>query len=173
MDLVASGRADLVVTGGMDACGPELERWLADGGLAIGEGPIRDAAAVLVLEPAPADGSSSCLLGAAHGFAVPGDDTGAIATVAQALDEAGVTAAQIALALPLGTPAAGRALDAALGVTAPARRARDQAETLAAGGPLALLDALASAPASGPVLVVQACASGHVAAVAAVRGDAA
>jgi Beta-ketoacyl synthase, N-terminal domain len=173
MDLVASGRADLVVTGGTDASGPALERWLADGGLTIGEGPIRDAAAIVVLEPARGDRSSPRLLGYAHGFARPGDDAAAIAAVAQALDEAGVAAAEVAVAVPIGAPAAGRALDAALAVSAPSSRANDQGETFAAGGPLALLDALASAPASATVLVVQACASGHVAAVVAVRGDAA
>src|SRR4030095_8234517 len=57
MDLMASGRADLVGTGGTDAAWPSLERWLADAGLTIGEGPIRDAAAIVVLEPARGDRS--------------------------------------------------------------------------------------------------------------------
>jgi 3-oxoacyl-[acyl-carrier-protein] synthase II len=171
---VASGRADVVVAGGMDARGPELERWLADGGLAIGEGPIRDAAAVVVLEPARADGWWARVLGHAHGYAPPGDHGAATVTVRRALDDAGVGPADVAVAVPLGARAAAHALDAVLGavpVPVTSGRPREAAETFAAGGPLALLDALAGAPASASVLVVQACASGHVAALVAARGE--
>jgi 3-oxoacyl-[acyl-carrier-protein] synthase II len=50
-DLLASGQADALVTGGVDAADVALERFIADGGLAAAA-PIGEGAAVLVLERA-------------------------------------------------------------------------------------------------------------------------
>ncbi len=168
-DVVASGRADVMVAGGMDACGSALERWLAEGGLALGEGPIRGAAAVLVLEPVSAATATACLLGYATGFAAGGAGPGLLAAIRRALDDAGIAPADVAIRVPAGAPQVADAIDAALGPAPAARRPREPLEALAAGGPLALLDALAGAPAHAPILLVQACPSGHVAALVAVR----
>ena len=49
VDLLRAGQADAIVAGGMDAAGEPLERWIADGGLAVEE-PGGEGAAMLVLE---------------------------------------------------------------------------------------------------------------------------
>jgi 3-oxoacyl-(acyl-carrier-protein) synthase len=169
-DLVASGRADLMVAGGMDARGPELERWLADGGLATGEAPTRDAAAVVVLEAAPASTPLGYILGHAEGFTPSGDGASVVTTLRRALDDAGIDAADVAALAPVGSALAADAATRALGA-APSRliRPSEPAETFAAGGALALLGALAAVPAGAPFLVLQVCSSGHVAAVVAAR----
>jgi hypothetical protein len=66
-----------------------------------------------------------------------------------------------------------RALAAALdGVRAPRVAPKDAfGETLGAAGPLGLLVALAEAPPGAAVVVLDVCASGHVAALVARRGS--
>ena len=169
-DLVASGRADVMVAGGMDARGPELERWLADGGLAVGESPIRDAAAVVVLEPEPVEGGWARVLGHAQGYAPRGDDRRVTAVIRGALDDAGIGPSDVGIVVPVGAHVAAHALEAAFGAVPSAPDGpHEPAERFAAGGPLALLNALASASVNVAVLVVQVCASGHVAALVAAR----
>jgi len=169
-DLVASGRADLMVAGGMDACGPELERWLADGGLVTGEAPIRDGAAVVVLEATPAAGRWGHVLGHAEAFAPANDSAGAAAALRHALDDAGIAPADVAAVVPVGSPLAAEAIERAVGGAASRlSRSSDPAEAFAAGGPLALLAVLAVTPVDAPILVLQACSSGHVAALVAAR----
>lgn len=174
-DLVAAGRADAMVAGGMDACGPDLERWLADGGFTAGEAPVDEAAGVVVLERAEAPRRWASVLGHAEGFAPRGRGAGMTAVIGQALDDAGVDAGdleRVALdGAAVGEEAVWRALRAALGGLAapPVRAATERANAFAAAGPLLLLAALADAPAGAPVLVVQACPSGHVAALVAAR----
>jgi 3-oxoacyl-(acyl-carrier-protein) synthase len=182
-DLVAAGRAEAMVAGGMDARGPALERWLADGGLPSGEAPACEAAAAVVLEPprtarGPRRGA---VLGHGAGFTPPGDsdDAGLSAAVGQALADAGLRPGDIALVAVEATVGTAetvqRALRAALGAmpTPRLRTPRERGESFAAGGPLALLAALAEAPPGRPFLVVHLCASGHVAALVAARaGDA-
>ena len=171
-DLVASGRADVMVAGGMDARGPELERWLAAGGLAVGEAPIHDAAVVVVLEPEPVAGRWARVLGHAQGYTPRGDGRGVTAAIRRALDDAGLGPSDVTVVVPVGARVAANAVEAALGaVPSPPSRPHECAERFAAGGPLALLDALASAPANAVVLVVQVCASGHVAALVAARAE--
>lgn len=176
-DLVASGRAAAMVAGGMDARGADLDRWLGDGGL--GGAAMREAAAVVVLEPAEAAGRCAAVLGHAAGFAPPGDGAAVAAVLRCALADAGVAPADLA---GVTLDAAGdsaedaeRALHEMLGAAASCRRVAgdDRTGTLAAAGPLALLAALAAAPAQAPVLIVQVCPSGHLAALVAARTEAA
>jgi 3-oxoacyl-[acyl-carrier-protein] synthase II len=178
-DLVAAGRARVMVAGGVDASGPALERWLADGGLPAGEAPVREGAAIVVLEPGGTarGGRRGTILGHGAGFSPPagGDGGGVSAAIAQALDDARLRPADVALVALEGTPAATeparRVLRAAIGraVPAPAARPSGRAERFAAGGPLALLATLAEAAADAPCLVLHVCASGHAAAMVVVK----
>jgi 3-oxoacyl-[acyl-carrier-protein] synthase II len=169
-DLIAGGRADVMVAGGMDARGPELERWLADGGLATGEAPISGAAAVVVLETGPVTGRWAAVLGHAEGFTRGGDTRGVTAAIRRALDDAGMGAGDLAVVASIGPPGAADPVERALGaMSSRLIRPREAAEAFAAGGPLALLATLDGAPVDAPVLVLQICTSGHVAAVVAAR----
>jgi len=182
-DAIASARARVMLAGGVDASGPALARWLADGGLPVGEAPVRGAAALVVLQAtttADAPGTGKILghvLGYGAGFTPPGEDDGGgvLAAVRQALSHACLRPAQVAQVVLVGGPSAAdpvqRALRATLGdaVPAAAQRSRDHVERLAAGGPLALLAALTDATPDAPFLVLHACSSGHVAAMVAMR----
>jgi 3-oxoacyl-[acyl-carrier-protein] synthase II len=183
-DLLAAGRADAVVAGGVDAVDEALGRWLAAGGLALGR-PAVEAAAVLVLEPravAAARGAEALgvVLGHAIGFEpAPGGATagaGLGAAIGRALTDAGVHASDLGLVVTGAPPGLAaleeRALAGALGGAAPPRVAPKTrlGETLGAGGPLGVLAALAEAPAGVPVLVCDVCPSGHVGALVARAG---
>jgi beta-ketoacyl synthase-like protein len=185
-DAVASARARVMLAGGVDASGPALARWLADGGLPVGEAPVRGAAAIVILQSTATDGPgrrhvaggvSASVLGYGAGFTPPGDDGGGgvLAAVGQALDQAHVRPAELArLVLEGGSAAAEpaqRALRAALGGAGAvaARRSPGYVERFAAAGPMALLATLADAAPGAPFLVLHACPSGHVVAMIAVR----
>ena len=182
-DLVASARTRAMVAGGVDASGPALERWLADGGLPAGEAPIGGAAGIVVLERAGAvEGRSprrtlGAVLGYGAGFGRPGDARGVSAAIAQALADARVRAGDVALVVLEGASVAAdqaqRVLRTALGgaVATRVRPLRDGTERFAAGGPLALLATLADVAPDAPFLVLHPCASGHVAAMIATRTD--
>jgi 3-oxoacyl-[acyl-carrier-protein] synthase II len=183
-DLLAAGRAAAVVAGGVDARGAALDGWLAAGGLAL-ERPVVEAAALLVLEPRPAAAARGAdvlgvVLGHAIGFepapTAPASGAGLAAAIGRALADAGVAAAELGLVVTTAPPALGaleeRGLAAVLAGAAPPRVAPKTrlGETLAAGGPLGVLAALAEAPAGVPVLVCDVCPSGHVGALVARAG---
>jgi 3-oxoacyl-(acyl-carrier-protein) synthase len=178
MDLLRARRADALVAGGMDAVDDALSAWLAAGGLAAA--PLAaDGAAAVVLErreDALARGApvAGTLLGHAEGFEPQPDGPrageGVAAAVAAALAEAGVDAGGVARVVVVAPPVAGEVvaagLDASLRAASRAAAPEDAAR-LAAAGPGALVAALGDVPAGGVVLVVDACASGHVAAIVA------
>jgi 3-oxoacyl-(acyl-carrier-protein) synthase len=184
VELLRSGQADAVVTGGVDALGEPILRWLADGGLAAGRRGA-EGAAILVLEtPAYATARGATVHGIVMGHRAgfePSPTTadagrGLAAAVVAALDAADVPARELAVVVSAAPPALAaleeRALAAALGTVRPHRLAPkdDAGETFGAAGPLGLLAALAEAPRGTPVLVLDVCASGHVAALVARAG---
>src|SRR4030095_10711704 len=117
-DQVVAGRPGVIGAGGGDACGPALERWLADGGLATGEAFLRDAAALVVLESAPASRILGRVLGHGEGFASDGA-AGTTATIRRGRADAGVAPAEVAVVALAGARAAGDAIQRALGGAAP------------------------------------------------------
>jgi len=180
-DLLRAGQADALVAGGVDALGAPLARWLADGGLAVGRPPA-EAAVLLVLERptfarergAPA---LAIVLGHATGFEPAPSDADAgdalAGAVTVALEEANVRPADIAVVVSAAPPALSRLETRALATTLEPARPRiispkdTYGETFGAAGPLGLLTALHEAPIGAPVLVLDVCASGHVAALVA------
>lgn len=183
-ELLRAGQADAVVSGGFDALGEPVLRWLADGGLAAGR-PATEAAAILVLETvthaaARSAGTVGVVMGHAAGFEPEPTATdagsGLAAAIVRAVDDADVPPRELAVVVSAAPPAlAGledRALVSALGTARPQRLApKDgRGETFGAAGPLGLLAALAEAPPGAPVLVLDVCASGHVAALVARAG---
>ena len=183
-DLLRAGRADALVAGGVDAVGDALARWLADGGLVIGRPPA-EAAALLVLEPlaaARARGASvlGVIAGHAAGFepapTAAGAGEGLGAAVRAALAEAGVVPGEVDVVVSAAPPQLlaleERALATALGTVLPPRVSPKDTlgETFAATGPLGVLAALAEAPRHTSALVLDVCASGHVAALVARQG---
>jgi len=180
-DLLRAGQADALVAGGVDALGAPLARWLAEGGLPAGRPPA-EAAVLLVLEAptfarergAPVLG---VVLGHATGFepAPSGEDAGngLAGVVTAALEEADVRPPDIALVVSAAPPALARleahALARALGPARPRIMSPKDTygETFGAAGPLGLLTGLGEEPSGAPVLVLDVCASGHVAALVA------
>jgi 3-oxoacyl-[acyl-carrier-protein] synthase II len=145
-DQLAGAGLAAIVAGGADSRGDTLDAWIDAAGFRLGA-TTADGAALAVLEPlgaARARGARprATLAGWAAGF---GGDVDAV--VDEALAEAGVARADVAL---VGGAGAG--------------------DTLAASGPRALLAALAEAPPGAVVVVAEACPSGHVAAVVARAG---
>jgi 3-oxoacyl-[acyl-carrier-protein] synthase II len=146
---------EALLAGGADAAGDALSAWIGAGGFAAG--PAADAATLLVLEPLAAArrrGASvrGTILGWAVGFEpVPprAGETGAglRAAVERALAQSGVAGRDVATVFASGSPS-GRAACA-----------------LAAAGPHAVLEAVAAEPAGRVTLVVDACTSGHLAAM--------
>ena len=182
-DLVATGRADAMVAGGMDASDAALARWLADGGMAMGEAAPRDGAGILVLEPVQAARRRGVpergrILGHAAGFTPARDAEAAAvrAAIASALEDAGVRPADLSLVIVRDAPRTAdrtrRALQAVFDGTLPRVQhpAAAYGETFAAAGPLALVAALADAGAPAPFLVLDVCPSGHVGALVAAAG---
>ncbi len=178
-DLIATGRADAMVAGGMDACDATLERWLADGGLAMGEAPPRDGAAIVVLEPVLAARRRGAvvrgrIMGHAAGFTPERDRAaaGVQSAIEGALADAGVRQTDLALVIVRDAPSTAertrRALYAVLDGTQPRIQHPSAAygETFAAACPLALVAALAGAT-PAPFLVLDVCPSGHVGALVA------
>jgi 3-oxoacyl-[acyl-carrier-protein] synthase II len=181
--LVAAGRADALVAGGCDAGGDALADWIAAGGLEPGR-PLAEAAAALVLEaPGAARARGARVLGTVEGFgagfeplpAGPRAGEGLAAAIAAALASAAVSAATIALVVAAPPPAlAGLvtgALAGAFGAGPPPLldpKARD-GETLGAAGVRAVLAGIGVAAPGAAILVLDCCASGHVAALVARR----
>ena len=112
------------------------QRWLADGGLAMGEAPPRDGAGILVLEPVQAARRRGVpvrgrILGHAAGFTPERDAEAAAvrAAVASALEDAGVRPGR-----PVAGDRAGRAADGGAHATGAAGRLRRHAAARAASG---------------------------------------
>jgi 3-oxoacyl-(acyl-carrier-protein) synthase len=182
-DLLREGRADALLAGGVDALGDALVRWLDDATLAVGR-PASEAAALVVLEGEDAARARDAdVLGTIAGHAsafepeprAAGAGDGLAAAVADALVEAGVAAAEVHTVVSAAPPALAaletRALGRALGGVRPRSVAPKDVfgETFGAAGPLGLLTALAGAARGSVVLVLDVCASGHVAALVARR----
>jgi 3-oxoacyl-[acyl-carrier-protein] synthase II len=181
-DLLQAGRAGALLAGGVDAAGDALAAWQRDGGLDAGR-PSTEAAALLVLERPDAAAARGArirgtILGHAAGFEPdPGAadaGEGLADAVAAALADAGVAASDVA-AVALSAPPRLASLEArALGPLRAARLAPKDArgETFGASGPLGLLAALDAAPPAAVVVVLDVCATGHMAALVARRGGA-
>lgn len=179
-DVLHAGAARAMVAGGMDAADDALATWLADGGLP-GSGEARGAAGIVVLETAAtARGRGATVIGTVDGqgsgFAADGP-AGFAAAIRHALATADVAPHAVALVVSGAGEAQAslerEALRAAFGdVPLPPVTAPKQAlgETFGAAGPLGLLAALSEAPSGAPVLVLDCCPSGHVAALVARRG---
>jgi len=183
-DLVRAGRADALVAGGADALDDDLRHWLAAGGLDPGRAPA-EGAAVLVLERTElARARGRAVLGTVEGVAAgfEPDPAGArageglAAAVATALGEAGVAPSEVRALVSAAPPALAGLEARALGGVAPRTVVRPKdtlGETFGAAGALGLLAALAEAAPEAALLVLDVCASGHVAALVARAGDAA
>jgi 3-oxoacyl-[acyl-carrier-protein] synthase II len=178
-DLVQAGRVDALVAGGVDAAGDDLHRWLAAASMG-GDLPAAEGAASVVLARAPLAGRP--VLGTIEGYGAgfepePGAaDAGAglAAAVASALADAGLTPAAVSVAASGAPPRLAALERVALRDIRPRtvlRPKETQGETFGAAGPLGLLAALAVAPRGAAVLVLDVCASGHVAALVARAGD--
>jgi 3-oxoacyl-[acyl-carrier-protein] synthase II len=182
VDLLRAGRADALVAGGADALDDDLHRWLAAGGLGAGRVPA-EAAAVLVLERAElARMRGRAILGTVEGVAAgfEPDPAGARAgeglagAVAMALGEAGIAPAEVRAAVSAAPPGLAGLESRALAGVAPRTVVRPKdvlGETFGAAGVLGLLAALAETPPGAALLVLDVCASGHVAALVARAGD--
>jgi len=173
--LLRAGGASALVAGGVDAVGPALERWLAGGGLAPGRWPAEAAAMVVLETPAAAAARGAAALGDVVGFGAgflpdPTVGTGLAGAIRAALADASVDPGTIALVVAAAPPALrameAQALAGALGGARPLTVTPKDAlgETFGAAGPLGVLAALAEAPPGGIALVLDVCATGHVAA---------
>lgn len=180
VDLLRAERADALVAGGADALDDDLRRWIADGGLDVGRPPTEGAAS-LVLERTPAAGRPvlGTIEGHAAGFEPDPDGVragdGLAAAVELALADAALAPAAISVVASAAPPRLAALEGAALRDLRPRSMLRPketQGETFGAAGPLGLLAALAAAPPGAAVLVLDVCASGHVAALVARAGEA-
>jgi 3-oxoacyl-[acyl-carrier-protein] synthase II len=182
VDLLRAGQAGALVAGGVDAVDGALVSWQQAGGLEPGRRPA-EAAALLVLErddAAAARGARvrGALLAHAAGFEpepfAPDAGDGLAAAVSAAVAEAGLVASDVA-GVVLSAPPMLAALEsrAIASLAGAARIAPKDAsgETFGAGGPLGLIAGLAAVAPGAAVLVLDVCASGHVAALVARRGD--
>jgi 3-oxoacyl-[acyl-carrier-protein] synthase II len=184
-DLLATGRAEAVLAGGLDATGESLAAWAAAGGLDAGR-PLAEAAALLVLEsraPARDRGAPmrAALLGHAAGFAgdlcEPRAADVLSRVAARACERAGLAPEAVDVVVRAAPPAYAametRVLRSLVPNAARVLSPKDvYGETLGAAGPLGLLMALQDAPPGAVVLVLDVCPSGHVAALVARAGDA-
>jgi 3-oxoacyl-(acyl-carrier-protein) synthase len=165
-----------VLAGGADAVGPSLSAWIDAGGFVAGR-PLSCAASLLVLEPlAAARRRGASIHGTVLGCAVafepaplgPAAGAGLAAAITRAIERSGVPAADIDGIVSSGRPAfrggEERALAAVFGER-PAVTSPEAPDVLAAAGPRAVLDAITTQPAGRVTLVVDACTSGHVAAM--------
>jgi len=182
-DLLRAGRADALVAGGADALDEDLRRWLAAGGLEPGRAAA-EGAAVLVLERADrARARGRAVLGMVEGVAAGFEPEpagarageGLAAAAAAALEDAGVAPSEVRVLVSAAPPALAALESRALGGIAPRTVVRPKdalGETFGAAGALGLLAALAEVPPGTALLVLDVCASGHVAALVARAGDA-
>src|SRR3989442_9968 len=105
-----------------------------------------------------------------------GGGEGLAAAVATALEEAGVAPSEVRALVSAAPPALADLESRALGGVEPWTVVRPKdalGETFGAAGALGVLAALAEAPPGAALLVLDVCASGHVAALVARAGDAA
>jgi len=182
-DLLRAGQAGALVAGGADAVDAALVAWQQAGGLEPGRRPA-EAAALLVLERDDAAAGRGArvrgtILAHAAGFepepgaADAGD--GLTGAVAAAVAEADLAPSEIA-AVVLGAPPALAPLEtrALAGLAGAARIAPKDTfgETFGAAGPLGVIAGLAAVKPGCAILVLDVCASGHVAALVARRGGA-
>ena len=181
-DLVRAGDADAVVAGGADALDDDLRRWLAAGGLDCGRAPAEGAALVVLEHADRARGRAvlGTVEGVGAGFepdpAGEGAGAGLAAAVTTALEEAGLLPSEVRVVVSAAPPALAGLERPVLGGLEPRTIVRPKdtfGETFGAAGTLGLLAALAAAPRGGALLVLDVCASGHVAALVARAGDAA
>ena len=179
-DLVRAGHADAVVAGGADALDDDLRRWLAAGGLDCGRAPAEGASLVVLEHAERARGRAvlGTVEGVGAGFepdpAGEGAGAGLAAAVATALEEAGLLPSEVRVVVSAAPPALAGLERPALGGLEPRTIVRPKdtlGETFGAAGTLGLLAALAAAPREGALLVLDVCASGHVAALVARAGD--
>ncbi|TMA70125.1 MAG: hypothetical protein E6J68_00570 [Deltaproteobacteria bacterium] len=174
IELIRAGRADVVVAGGVDALGGALADWLDAAGLEFGTPPA-EAGAVLVLErPGRTRPEIGRLAGHAAGFEPdplgPAAGEGLARAIDAACADAGLSPREIAVVVSGAPPPLAALEDRALAAMPGDRRLSPKivfGETLGAAGPLALLAALAEAEPGVPVLVLDACPTGHVAALVA------
>ncbi len=183
VDLLRAGQAGALVAGGVDAVDDPLLAWQEAGGLEPGRRPA-EAAALLVLErddAAAARGARirGAILAHAAGFEPDPGATdagnGLAGTVAAAVAESGLMPSDVAAVVLSAPPALAPLEERALASLAGAARVTPKdtfGETLGAGGPLGLIAGLAAVRLGAAVLVLDVCASGHVAALVARRGDA-
>ena len=182
-DLLRAGQAGALVAGGADAIDEALVSWQQAGGLEPGRRPA-EAAALLVLErddAAAARGARvrGTILAHAAGFepepCASDAGGGLAAAVSAAVVESGLGASDLA-AVVLSAPPMLAALESrAIASLAGAARITPKdtiGETFGAGGPLGLIAGLAAVEPGAVVLVLDVCASGHVAALVAKRGGA-
>jgi len=180
--LIDGGGADLLLAGGVDALGPALEAFLDARGLDVGV-PPREAAALAILERADEArrrGARVRGLVIGHGTGFEPDPRAADAgrglahAVTRALDGgSGDVAAVACAASPAMRALALRVVASVLG--RPVERlafGEDVGHSLGASGAEAMLHALESTASGETVLIVDACASGHTAALAVRVGDA-
>ena len=179
-DLVRAGDADAVVAGGADALDDDLRRWLAAGGLDCGRAPAEGAALVVLEHADRARGRAvlGTVEGVGAGFepdpAGEGAGAGLAAAVTTALEEAGLLPSEVRVVVSAAPPALAGLERPVLGGLEPRTIVRPKdtfGETFGAAGTLGLLAALAAAPRGGALLVLDVCASGHVAALVARAGD--
>jgi 3-oxoacyl-[acyl-carrier-protein] synthase II len=177
--LIERGAAQLLLAGGVDAGGPALASFIAAGGLEVGA-PLREAAALAVIEPAElalrrGARVRGLLVGHGTGFEPEPNAAGRglERAIAHALDGIRGDVVAIASAASPAMRALGeRAATAVLG--RPVRQlafAGDVGHAMGASGGEALLRVLETEPSRGVVLIVDACASGHTAALAVRVGD--
>jgi len=180
--LAAAGDADLLLAGGVDAVGPALRSFVGAGGLALGAA-IDEAAALVVLEPLAAARARGArvrgvVTGHGAGFEpdpVAADAGGSLAhAIGMALASADCEEAVVAAA---ASPAVRVLVERAVASVSGRRALRRLAfegpagHSLGAAGPRTMLRMLESEPSGTTVLIVDACASGHVAALAVRVGE--
>jgi 3-oxoacyl-(acyl-carrier-protein) synthase len=181
-NLLAAGEADVLLTGGVDAAGAALTSFIDAGGLAVG-GPVSDGAALLVLEPLDLARRRQArvrgiVVAQAAGFEPEPDAAdagdGLADTMRAALAQAGGGVAAVATAAsPATRTLVERAVAAVFEKGGVRRLAFGGAlgHSLGAAGPQTVLRVLDSEAPGTSVLIVDACASGHVAALIVRVGD--
>src|SRR5207245_2532650 len=177
--LLAAGRA-LVAAGG-EPLDDDLGHWLGAGGPGPGRGPAEGAAVVALERTELARARGRAVLGTVEGVAAGFEPEpagarageGLAAAVATALEEAGVAPSEIRALVSAAPPALADLESRALGGVEPRTVVRPKdalGETFGAAGALGVLAALAEAPPGAALLVLDVCASGHVAALVARAG---
>ena len=174
--LVAAGDAEMLLAGGVDAVGPPLESFVGAGGLAVGAA-LDEAAALVVLEPLAAARARGAplrgvVVGHAAGFEPDVAAADAGGSLAHAIRTALGTAVEAVVLAVAASPAVRGLVERAVAVALGQRPLRRLAfgdavgHSLGAAGPRMVLRVLETEPPGTTVLIADACASGHVAALA-------